>query len=185
MARRQRTKPNLFVNSKLILKHPWMPTVRLCNPDNTCDAFAREQSAHIFHSPFPYLRTVKIVGRVRTYVATSVEYEICVFRFSQVDWTVRKAVDLAPSRLPYERRGFVHQELSKRFACACKVEEVCRVDVCSNLSPSRLSAKEKRTKKVAYKEQHIEVQLAYFSWLSSSPLLGSRRSAIPPLFLCH
>ena len=146
MARRQRTKPGLCVNSKPILKRPWQLTVELCISDNTCDAFAREQSAYIFHSPMPHLRAVKTIGK-HTYVATSVEHEICVFRFSQVDWTIRKAVDLAASGLPYERRGFVHQELSKRFACACKVEEVYRVDVCGNLSPSCPSANSRSRQK--------------------------------------
>ena len=94
----------------------------------------------------PHLRAVNIIGRVRTtYIATSVEHEICVFRFGQVDWTVRKAVGLAAGSLPYERRGFIHQELSKRFACACKVEEVYGVDVCGKLSPSRPSANGRNT----------------------------------------
>ena len=35
----------------------------------------------------------------------------------------------------------------------------------------------------AYKEQHVEVQLAYFPWLSPSPLLGSRRAAISSALL--
>jgi hypothetical protein len=38
-------------------------------------------------------------------------------------------------------------------------------------------------KKIAHKEQHVEVQLAYFTWLSSSPLLGSRRAAFSSTFL--
>ena len=37
----------------------------------------------------------------------------------------------------------------------------------------------------AYKEQHVEVQLAYFTWLSSSPLLGSRRTTFSSTFLCR
>jgi hypothetical protein len=135
-----KSKACFLCDSKPNPKYPWNPTVRFCNPDNTCDVFAREQSAYIFHRPTPHLRAVKIIGRVRTYVATGVEQEICVFWFGQVDWTVRKAIDLAASGLPYERRGFVHEELSKRFACACKVEEVYGVDVCSDLSPSRPSA---------------------------------------------
>jgi len=69
-------------------------------------------------------------------MATSVEHEVCVFRFGQVGWAVREAIDLAASGFPYECRGFVHQELAKRFACARKVEEVYRVDVCGDLPPS-------------------------------------------------
>ena len=91
-------------------------------------------------------------------MTASVEHEICVFRFGEVDWTVGKAVDLAASGLPYERRGFVHQEPSKRFACACKVEEVYRVDVCNDLSHRvRQQMVEADKKVVAYEEQHIEV----------------------------
>jgi hypothetical protein len=39
------------------------------------------------------------------------------------------------------------------------------------------------TQKNAYKEQHVEVQLAYFAWLSSLPLLGSRRTTFSLTFL--
>jgi hypothetical protein len=159
VARRQRIKPNLFVNSKPRLKYPWNPTVRLCNPDNTCDAFARGQSAYIFHSPTKGFRAVITIGRVRTYVATGIEQEICVLRFGQVDWAVRKAVSLAASGFPYERRRFVHEELSKRFTCACKVEEVYRVDVCSDLSPSRPSANGRNIKK-----SRTRKRTSRFSW---------------------
>ena len=104
VARRQSKKPNLFVNLKCVLKHPWNPTVRPCNPDNTCDVFAREQSTYIFHSPTKRFRAVITIDmQVRTYVAAGAEQEIYIFRFSQVDWTVRKAVYLAASGLPYER----------------------------------------------------------------------------------
>jgi hypothetical protein len=136
LARRQRVKPTFIVNSKPKQKYPWSPTVRFCNPDNTCDGSAREQSAYVSHSPTKRFRAVITISRASTYVATGIEQEMCVFRFGQVSWTVRKAIDLAAGGLPYERRGFVHEELSKRFTCACKVE-VHRMYVCSNLPPSR------------------------------------------------
>lgn len=69
-------------------------------------------------------------------MAAGVKHEICVFRFSQVSWTIRKAMYLATSGLPDERRRLVHQKFSKRFARACKVQEIQRVNICSNLSPS-------------------------------------------------
>ena len=62
VARRQRAEPNSFVNSNPILKHPWNPTVRLCNPDNTCDALPREQLAYISHSPTKRFRAVISIG---------------------------------------------------------------------------------------------------------------------------
>jgi hypothetical protein len=181
VARRQRAKPNLFVNSKPMLKHPWNPTVRVGNPDNTCDVFAREQSAHTFHSPMPHLSAAKLTSRVRTYVATGVEQEICVFRFGQVDWTVRKAVDLAASGLPNERRGFVHQKLSKRLACARKVEEVYRMYVRSNLSPSRASANSRNKKKSRTRNStsrfnwHISRGFPFCRFLGAAVLSSRRR----------
>ena len=50
----------------------------------------------------PHLRAAETIGRVCTYVATGIEHEIGIFRFGEVDWTIRKAVDLAASGLPYE-----------------------------------------------------------------------------------
>lgn len=147
VTRGQRAKPKLHVNSKPATKYPWNPTVRLCNPDNTCIAFPTELSYRIFHSPMLHLRTIKSINRDPTYIATSIEHEICVFRFGQVDWAVREARDLAASFLPYELRGFVHQKLSKRFARACQVEEVDRVDACGDLF--HRVCQEKRLKKMS------------------------------------
>lgn len=58
------------------------------------------------------------------YVATGVKHEIRVLGFGHVNWTIWKTLDLATRRLPNERRSFVHQEISERFARACKVEKV-------------------------------------------------------------
>ena len=79
------------------------------------------------------LREEVIVDAVCTYVATSIEYEICVLWFGQVERTIREAFNLVASSLPYERGRFVHQELPKRFARARKVEEVYRVNVFGEL----------------------------------------------------
>ena len=76
-------------------------------------------------------------------MATSIEHQICILRFSQVGWAIRETSDLAAGSLPYEGRRFIHQELSKRFTCACKVEEVKRVYVCGHLLPSYPSANDR------------------------------------------
>ena len=69
-------------------------------------------------------------------MATSIEHESCVLVFGQIGWAVREAIDLTACDPPHKRRRSVCQQLPERFACACKVQEVYRVDVCGNLSPS-------------------------------------------------
>lgn len=67
-------------------------------------------------------------------------YKVCIFRFGQVSWAVRESINLASSGLPYERREFVHQELSEKFTRARKVEEVHRKDISSDLTSPHPSA---------------------------------------------
>ena len=94
-----------------------------------------------------------------THMAMCIKHKICVFGFCQVVWAVRKSrrLNLVASDLPCECGRLVHQEPSERFACACKVQEVQRVNVCTKLSPSCPSAKLSENKTSAYEKQHVEV----------------------------
>ena len=139
--RRKRTKPDVARELKeSVVKHSW----NLYRPSLQSGQYLRRisQKTVLARFPQPCASIARHVKRslaeecVCTYVATSTKYEFGVFMFGQVGWAVGQALDFAASGLPHGRRRSVHQELPVIFGGACKVQELARVGVCSDLLPS-------------------------------------------------
>lgn len=75
-------------------------------------------------------------------MATGAKREICVFGLTQIGGAVGQAPEWT-NRLPYERRTLVHQKPSKKFARACKAEEIFRMNAYGDLIPYSPSAMKK------------------------------------------